>query len=69
MTVASEPERSRSARSRASPLASPVIMKLLLNTLRIVASLITVSSVTSFETFFPLTSLVSRRFSMSTTAM
>src|SRR5207302_849507 len=69
MTVAREPERSSKASSRASPALRPVIWKLLLKTPRIVASLMTCSSVTSRVTFLPSTSLVSRRFSMSTTAM
>src|SRR5437868_6391817 len=67
--MASEPERSSSASSRASPAASPVIWKLLLKMPRMVASLMTSSSVTSRVTLRPLTSLVSRRFSISTTAM
>jgi len=67
--AASEPDFSSSASSRASPACSPVIWKLLLNTPRMVASLITCSSVTSRLTFLPSTSLVSRRFSISTTAM
>ena len=46
-----------------------MIWKLLLKTPRMVASLMTSSSVTSRVTFLPSTSLVSRRFSIKTTAM
>ncbi len=67
--VAREPERSSSARSRASPVLKPVMTKLLLKTPLIVASLMTVSSVTSRVTGLPSTCAVSRRFSMRTTAM
>src|SRR5258708_141650 len=67
--IASDPERSSSASSRASPAASPLIWKLLANTPRMVASLVTSSSVTSRFTFLPLTSLTSRRLSLSPTAI
>ena len=62
--AASEPERSISDRSRASPLDSPVTWNCGPNTPRIVATLMTFSLLVSRSTFWPLTSTWRRLFSI-----
>jgi hypothetical protein len=69
MGAASEPARSRSARSRASSGSNPVIWNRFENTPRMVATLMTSSSVRVTSRAFSPCPSVSRFCSMKTTAM